>query len=514
MTEIDLANVWRATPLTTARYLSIQNRDSEEYIFLPAEHLRIASNAVVDAVNGIGPRFIILSMPPRHGKSELISRRTPEWFLANWPHKKVIICGYGQKFATDWGRRIRNDLDRNAAEFGFTLAEDSQAKDRWHTSKGGGVLTAGVGSGITGFGGHLMILDDPIKDDREAYSLTYREDLWKWWQQTARTRLEPGGVIIVVMTRWHSDDIVGRLLSGKPEYGDPSRWREIRFPAICEDDVDILGRKKGQALWAMRYDEKELEGLKNAVGDEAFASLYQQTPSNVTGIGAVYHHYKESEHVIEQGFNPSLDIAWSLDFNVDPMSSVIAQVEKIFTPMSHLTNDVRQIVRVLDEISLPNSNTPEACEEFHARMQKTYSRRGFSTPSIHLYGDAAGSARSHAGPDQSDWEIIRRFLSKKGYRFSDHVPSSDPPVRDRVNSVNRALRTSEGTYGLYIDPKCKQLMMDLKEVRWKRDTGGNPTNQLDKSDKKRTHMSDALGYLIHTLFAVRSQSGERAGLLQ
>jgi len=221
-------------------------------------------------------------MPPRHGKSELLSHWTPVWYLSNWPTKRIILASYQADFASSWGRKVRNTVQENS-DIGMHLAFDSAAASRWELDEGGGMTTAGFGGPITGRGADLLLIDDPIKNRAEASSAVQREHLWDWWRSTARTRLEPNGSIIVIMTRWHEDDIVGRLLE-QLEDDDAEEWEHIRLPAIAEEDEDeAFGRKEGQPLWPGRYDEQSLAQIRQAVGLEDWACLYQQRPALIEG---------------------------------------------------------------------------------------------------------------------------------------------------------------------------------------------------------------------------------------
>jgi len=238
------------------------------------------SEALVDAVAGRTPRLLVM-MPPRHGKSEEVSHYLPVWFLNQWPDKRVILTSYEADFAASWGRKVRNTIAEHKADLRVRIADDSAAANRWDTTRGGGMVTAGVGGPITGRGANLLIVDDPVKNAEEANSQVYRDKAWEWWLSTAYTRLEPGGVAVVVMTRWHEDDLGGRLLREGEQGGE--RWRSLRLPALAEDK-DPLGRQPGQALWPERYDVKALEGIRQAVGSRVWASLYQQSPLPPGGL--------------------------------------------------------------------------------------------------------------------------------------------------------------------------------------------------------------------------------------
>jgi predicted phage terminase large subunit-like protein len=239
-------------------------------------HIQYLDRKVAEAVARGGARLVI-SMPPRHGKSWLSSYYTPVWFLSLWPERNVILTSYEATFAATWGRNVRNFLQEHGPSLGVCLADDSQAADRWNTREGGGMITAGIGGPITGRGGHLIIIDDPVKNAEEAMSETIQQRNIEWFNSTLYTRAEPGASIIILMTRWHERDLAGYLLD---EHDDA--WEEIRLPAIAEDG-DPLGRAVGQALCPERYDVAMLEKIKAAVGSRLWAGLYQQRPVAAEG---------------------------------------------------------------------------------------------------------------------------------------------------------------------------------------------------------------------------------------
>lgn len=220
---------------------------------------------------------IIVEMPPRHSKSETVSHWFPVWLLNNWPHWRVILTSYEADFASSWGRKVRNTIQANERALRVRVSGDSAAANRWDTTAGGGMVTAGVGGPITGRGGDVLIVDDPIKNSAEANSGTIRDHIWEWWQSTAYTRLEPGAMVIVVMTRWHQDDLAGRLLREMQE-GTGEPWQEIKLPAIAEGE-DVLGRRTGEALWPARYNAEALARIRENVGPYVWDSLYQQRPT-------------------------------------------------------------------------------------------------------------------------------------------------------------------------------------------------------------------------------------------
>jgi predicted phage terminase large subunit-like protein len=235
-------------------------------------------------------------MPPRHGKSETISRRVPAWFLDLWPDKRVMLASYNAPFARTWSRKVRNDLIQAGREslVRVRVSPTSRRANEWETTAGGGMIASGVGGEFTGRGADLLIIDDPVKNAEEANSETVRENQWDWYQTTAATRLEPGGITVIVMTRWNEDDLVGRLVKGAKNGGAPVFV--LTLPATCEDEDDpterILGRKNGGALWPERFSEVDLVVIKRARGSYVWAALYQQRPMPAGGLLFKKEHFR------------------------------------------------------------------------------------------------------------------------------------------------------------------------------------------------------------------------------
>lgn len=216
-------------------------------------------------------------MPPRHGKSEFTSKYYPSWFIGRWPRKRVILASYGAQFAAQWGRRVRDILDDCGQRlFDISIRRDSKAADAWEIADhGGGMQTCGVGGPLTGKGADLLIIDDPVKNAAEANSETYRQSTWEWYTSTAYTRLEPGGAVILIQTRWHEDDLAGRILAQSKETGEP--WVVLNLPAIAREN-DQLGRDCGEPLWPERYGLQDFELTRQVLGSYQFSALYGQSP--------------------------------------------------------------------------------------------------------------------------------------------------------------------------------------------------------------------------------------------
>lgn len=237
-------------------------------------HLRLLNDKLLEVALSHSQRLMFF-LPPRHGKSELTSRYTPAWFLAMFPDRRVLLASYEADFARQWGRKAREVIERwGPSLFGVTTRPESSAADRWDLAgHQGGMQTGGIGGPFTGKGADLMIIDDPVKNAEEAASLTIQERNWDWWRSTARTRLEPGASVILLMTRWHENDLAGRILEHE---GD--EWEVINLPALALE-ADPLGRTEGEALWPERYPVEELGKLAASVGSYFFSAMFQGTPT-------------------------------------------------------------------------------------------------------------------------------------------------------------------------------------------------------------------------------------------
>lgn len=219
---------------------------------------------------------LAVSMPPQHGKSELCSKYLPAWYLGTFPDRRVILVSYEADFAASWGRKARELLAEHGVDFGVSINSRSAAARRWDISgHEGGMSTAGVGGPITGKGAHLLIIDDPIKNDAEARSPHCREKQWEWWQSVASTRLRPGGLTVVIQTRWHRDDLTGKILAQAAEAG--RNWKQIKLTAIAEEG-DPLGRAIGQPLWPEVYTLEKLDAIRATRTNYYWRALYQQAP--------------------------------------------------------------------------------------------------------------------------------------------------------------------------------------------------------------------------------------------
>ncbi|KEF35484.1 hypothetical protein RDMS_01640 [Deinococcus sp. RL] len=250
-----------------------------------APHIELMLRELNDLGDG---EALIITMPPRHSKSESV-KAWLEWSLGQHPDSEAILASYAVDLARRHSRSIRNEIAFGEAfkrHFpGVTLAPDSAAATDWALSQGGRFKAAGVGVGITGMGARFGVIDDPFKDRKQAESEVVREGVWDWFTSAFLTRLTPDARVIVMHTRWHEDDLVGRiqqrLSDGETDELGGLTWRVLNLPAFAEED-DLLGRPEGAPLWPERYDARRLEGIRDANPYE-FAALYQQRPTNRGG---------------------------------------------------------------------------------------------------------------------------------------------------------------------------------------------------------------------------------------
>ncbi len=261
---------WAAFPHTLARHIG------GNWEVRP--HLRSISLAIASMVYA-GGGLLIVEAPPRHGKSELVSRRVPLWHLCAYPERHVILAGYGASLPEAHSRWVRDALAEHGPAAGIKLAGDSKAADRWHTTHGGSCRAVGVGGALTGFGAHLLVIDDPISNAEEADSEVMREKIWEWFLSVAWTRREPGATVVVMCTRWHEDDLIGRILA-HPELARIAK--RLTFRAVAEAD-DPLAREAGAALWPERYSAEDLRQTQATLSARWWNALFQQRPTAAEG---------------------------------------------------------------------------------------------------------------------------------------------------------------------------------------------------------------------------------------
>lgn len=228
---------------------------------LAAHHRLIVDR--LEAVERGDIRRLMIFMPPRQGKSLIGSQIFPAWYLGRHPDRSIIATSYGQELADDFGRQVRNlvsDPIHRAIFPESRLGDDATSMRRFSTTAGGSYYAVGRGGSITGRGADLLLIEDPIKDASEARSEANRRTLYEWYTSVARTRLQPNAAIVLICTRWHEDDLSGRLLR---ESGGKD-WYVLSLPAIAERDESF--RRAGEALWREKFPLEALEETRREVG--------------------------------------------------------------------------------------------------------------------------------------------------------------------------------------------------------------------------------------------------------
>jgi predicted phage terminase large subunit-like protein len=257
-----------------------------------APHLELINEHVLDLVAGKRER-VLVSMPPRHGKSQLLSVWTPVWLFALRPQLRMIFCSYEARFASQWGRRIRDTIIMYSDALNIAIDPNVKAQDHFKLVSGGEFWSAGVDGPVSGKDADVLIIDDPIKNEEDAGSLVMRDKLWDWFQTSAFPRLEPKAFVIIIGTRWHQDDLIGRLESASNS-GEGLHWDVLKLSAIAEGD-DPLGREPGEALWPARFNLDALLQIKKVTGPYHWSALYQQRPSPEEGGGVRREWWKYYE---------------------------------------------------------------------------------------------------------------------------------------------------------------------------------------------------------------------------
>jgi len=254
--------------------------------------LDVIDEALVDVEAGRCARLII-SMPPQEGKSTRVTTAGPLWFLTRNPDRRIALVSYAQDLADDFSRTIRNlisnyDGEDGTIDLGLRIAQDNGAARRWKLADAqGGVRAVGVGAGLTGRPVDALFIDDPISNMEQAQSSTYREKVWRWWQSVGVTRLAPGAPVVLVLTRWHEDDLAGRLL--REAAGNPllPQWRVVSIPAVADSPDDVLGREVGEPMRSARdflnaagkWVRRDFKAIRQQVGEYVWSALYQQRPT-------------------------------------------------------------------------------------------------------------------------------------------------------------------------------------------------------------------------------------------
>lgn len=285
------ADLWDASaPRRTSNWAAPSDLAVDLFpTYTKAPHLRLIDEALQACLNRDDDRVLICT-PPQVGKSTTASEAGPAWWLHNRPRDRVVVASYAAELAEKRGRRVRNIIRDHGELMNLKLTADSHASSRWDLLTGGGMLCMGVSGGLTGNPADLAIVDDPHKDRQEAQSKVIRDAAWDWWTSTLLTRMQPEGSIVLIMTRWHEDDLASRVLELEGDKAEGGRWHTIVLPALAEADDDPLGREHGDPLPHPKMVGADREALlefwndkKLTVGSRDWPALYQQRPAPAEG---------------------------------------------------------------------------------------------------------------------------------------------------------------------------------------------------------------------------------------
>lgn len=352
--------------------------------------LEIINDAIIETLNTPDGRLIV-SMPPQEGKSTLATKWTPTWLLQNDPEQRIVIASFAANIARRMGRLIRTEINGHADELDIRIAQDVAAQNEFQIAGHiGGVYAVGIGGGLTSRPADVMFIDDPLKDRIEADSEVYRDRVWDWWTDVASARLAPGAPVIVILTRWHHDDIAGRLLAEE----DGHLWRVVNIPAQAdhrpeEGQTDILGRQPGEFMDTARtFKDKKTgqrvprtregwERRKATAGPRTWAALYQGRPSPDAGdlfpetwsrFDAPHHIERADGSCWIPGNDFELVQSWDLAFK-DTKSSdyVVGQVWLRLGVHVYLLDQVRARLSfnaTLEAIKAMTARWPQAIQKF------------------------------------------------------------------------------------------------------------------------------------------------------
>lgn len=433
----------------------------------PYNHLIYLNRFLMDVEAGKIKRLAIF-MPPRHGKTMLAGNYFPAHYLGLNPHHQVMVVGHTADFVADkHSKPVRGLVREHGHLFGVRLSRESSRADYWQLEgHGGGMMVAGAEGSVTGYGANLLIIDDPVKGYRSAMSPSQREHLWSWYTADVHTRLAPDAAIVLIMTRWHEDDLAGRILASAEEMGE--EWTVVRLPALAEEN-DPLGRKPGEALCpAIRTREQLLAA--RALDPEWFDALYQQSPRHEQGQFFRREDFRFYRQLPDRDDIEVTICSWDLTFkNTDGSDYVVGQVWSKAGSGYFLRDQVRDkmtFVEALDAILAMDerhpdilvhviedkANGPAILDVLQGRLGaslEAYDPDRSKGERAHRVKLAARSGRIYLPhPDEAPWidayiDEFLKFRVKGGRSVSAHD--------DQVDATSQAILWFEGAEKIDVD---------------------------------------------------------------
>lgn len=329
----------------------------------PGRHHQLIAHELMKLMTGETKRLIIMA-PPQHGKSELATQLFPAFYYGHFPENSLIVGGYAQDKADDFGRATKAYMDSEIYQAIFPQSRISPLSEsirRFQTTKGGHYYAVGIGAGVTGRGANGLILDDPYKNREEADSETRTQYIIDWWTSTFRTRLRGDGWICLIQTRWTKRDLIQYLLDNEDKDKQKYKWRIVQFLAKIEDEKDAeadpLGRNVGEVLWPEVFDEEVIDQIKHDVGQRDWNALYQQRPSDAKGEIFLRDWWKywcynncsahHQHHYLPEKFDDSMQV-WDCSFkDLDTSDYVVGLAGKRKGPNLYVVGRSKKRANVL-----------------------------------------------------------------------------------------------------------------------------------------------------------------------
>lgn len=277
------------------------------------KHVQYICDHLHKVVSGDIKRLMIFA-PPQHGKSHLVTTTFPIYVLNKNPKSRIVIGAYNQTLANKFSVRNRSLADK----LQLKVNKYRRARNEWELMAGGGVKAVGVGGGVTGYSADMIIIDDPIKGRKDADSETVRETTYNWYTTEIFTRLQQQAAIVIINTRWHYDDLSGRILENEGYYSadNPNGWHVVSLPALAEEN-DPLGRLPGEALCEERFTLQRLHAIRNVLGTRDFESLYQQRPGQSEGTFFKRDHFKFVDSIPKEEKNLRFARYWDFSASLN-----------------------------------------------------------------------------------------------------------------------------------------------------------------------------------------------------
>ena len=454
---------------------------------------------------------LMIFVPPQHGKSEIVSRKFPAFALGVNPDLKIANCAYSADLSEGFSRDNQRTIDSN--EYKELFPNTSLNGSNVRTNSMGGYLrtvekfeivdhqgsfkAVGVCGPLTGNPVDIGIIDDPIKDAIEASSLTYRERVWDWYVNVFMTRMHNNSRQIIMMTRWHEDDLAGRLLKLEPE-----SWEIIILKGIAEEFNDYDPRQIGDALWENKHSRAKLLNLQS-LSQKTYYSLIQQNPQPIQTGGEYYKMFDINKHVKDCFYDESLPVHLTFDFNVRPGNHV-----GVWQIRGKKCYKIKEFA-----MKAPRNTTVGTCNAIIDWLKGHQS-------GMFVYGDPSGKnedTRTEEGVN--DFTIIRRELIK--YKPSLRIGSSHPNPKARGTFINEILEYEFNGIQITISPNCPKSIEDFTFIK-EDENGGKIKDKVKdmetgKSIEKYGHLSDADDYFFTMCFAEDyniSKTGISLGKLQ